>query len=223
MRRSILTLTVAAAALLPLSVLTTASAAPAAKHDVLTTGKVGGANVKVKDVLRAGLAPKSKVIFKDGSTILTCTASTFTVKVTKNPPAKGTAHESLTAQTFSKCKASGPFAGFIKKVTVTLAKPPYNVTTSDSKGNPVTVLKPSSKVVVVTSVVGTLTCIYSAKAITGSASNKHQTISFSKQKLTLAKGSSSSCSTLSKTGLFSATYGPVVDTSVKGKPHVFVN
>jgi hypothetical protein len=223
MRRSILALTAAAATLLPLSMLTTASAAPAAKHDVLTTGKVGGANVKVKDVLQASLAAKAKVVFKDGSTILTCTKSTFTVKVTKNPAAKSTAHESLTGQTFSKCKASGPFAGFVKKVTVTLGKGPFNVTASDAKGNPVTVLKPSSKVVVVTNVVGTLTCFYSAKAITGSASNKHQTVSFSKQKLTLASGSSKSCSTLSKTALFSATYGPVVDTSVKGKPHVFVN
>jgi hypothetical protein len=224
MRRSILALTAAAAALLPLSVLSTASAAPAKTHDVLTTGKVGGANVKVKDVLQASLASKQKVVIVDGSTTLTCKTSTFTVKVTKNPKAKGTATESLTSQTFGKCTASGPFAGNITKITASLTKLPYTTTVSDKKGL-VTVSKISSKVVVVTNVVGTLTCLYSAKTITGSASNKHQTISFSKQELKLGSGSSSFCSTLSSTVKISATYGPVVDTSVKGKtkPHVFVN
>jgi hypothetical protein len=225
MRKSILALTAAAAALLPLSVLSVASAAPAATHDVLTTGKVGGTNVNVKAVLQAGLAPKSSVVIADGSTTLTCKSSTFTVKVTKNPKAKGTSDESLTKQSFSKCTAAGPFKSFITSVSVSLAKPPYKTTVSDKKGDPVTVSGAKSKVVVVTNIIGTLTCYYSGKTVTGSASNKHQTISFSKQKLTLASGSSSSCSMLSKTSEFSATYGPVVDTSVKGKskPHVFVN
>jgi hypothetical protein len=225
MRRSILALTAAAAALLPLSVLSTASAAPAKTHDVLTTGKVGGANVKVKDVLQASLASKSAVVIADGTTTLKCTTSTFTVKVTKNPSAKGTADESLTKQSFSKCSATGPYKAYITSVTISLAKPPYKTTTSDKKNDPVTVSGAKSKVVVVTTLAGTLTCYYSGKTVTGSASNKHQTISFSKQKLTLASGSSSDCSLLSKTAEFSATYGPVVDTSVKGKtkPHVFVN
>ncbi len=225
MRRSILALTVTAAAMLPLAVMSAAAASPAVAHHVLTTGKVGGPSVKVKDVLQASLAAKSKVTFADGSTIMTCKVSKLTVKVAKNPPAKGTAVESLTAQTFSKCSAKGPFASHIKKVTVSLTKLPYKTTVSDKKGFPVTVSNVTAKVVVKTDVAGTLTCLYSAKTVTGSASNKHQTVSFSKQKLKLAAGSSSLCSTLSKTAVFSATYGPVVDTSVKGtsKPHVFVN
>ena len=228
MRRSILVLTVTAAAVLPLSVMSAAAASPAKAHDVLTTGKVGGPNVKVKDVLAASLAAKSKVTFKDGTTTLTCKASTFTAKVISNPEAKGTAVESLTAQKFSKCSASGPFAPDITKVTTSLAKLPYKTTVSDKKGNPVTVSKVVSKVVVVTNVssVGTLTCLYTAKTVTGHASNKKQTVSFTGQKLALQKsGSSSDCALISKTAVFSATYGPVVDTSARGKPkpRVFVN
>jgi hypothetical protein len=226
MRTRILAVALAAAALVPVSVLAAVPASAATAHDVLTIGKLGGPNVKVKAVLSASLAKKSAVVFAaSGGTSLTCTKSTFTTKVVKNPPANGTALESLTGQTFSGCSASGPFKPDIKSVTVSLFKPPYGVTVSGAKGNKVIVSKPSAKVVVVTppTLVGTLTCIYSAKSITGSTSNKAQTVSFSKQTLTLVtKISSKNCSLL-PSAKFSATYGPVVDTSVKGKPHVYVN
>jgi hypothetical protein len=219
MRARIIATAVAAAALLPLSLTTAAVASPAASHDVLTISKVGGANVKVGAVLKANLAPKTKVVFVAGSITVTCKASSFTSKVKSNPKKPGTAKETLTGQSISKCAASS--AGTTVK-SVKLAKLNLATTVSDKKGFPVTVTGASTTVVVSVSGIGTLTCTYGAKTVTGHASNKSQSISFSKVKLAFQKGSSL-CSLNAKTATFTATYGPVVDSSVKGNPKVFVN
>jgi hypothetical protein len=52
------------------------------------------------------------------------------------------------------------------------------------------------------------------------ASNTGNTITFSKQKFTGASGGNALCPTSAK---FSATFGPVIDSSVTGSPKVFVN
>ena len=80
--------------------------ASAATHDVLTISKVGGTNVKVGAILKANLASGTKVTFVTSSGTLTCTKSSFSSKVTANPPKPGTAKESLTAQSFSSCTSS---------------------------------------------------------------------------------------------------------------------
>jgi hypothetical protein len=219
MRKFILAGSAAATALLLfVSISTAALASPAATHDVLTYGKAGGANVAKGAILKANLASKSKATFNAGSAgKVTCSKSSFTDKVTSNPAKPGTAVESLTAQSFSKCSASGSpeFTG-VKKVAIQHL--PYTTKISDKKGDPVTVTKSQVELQLDTSV-GTVTCFYSDSAPKGSASNKSQTIGFVNQ-VFKRFNSPMACPA---SGKFSATYGPVLDTSKKGDPHVFVN
>jgi hypothetical protein len=197
--------------------------ASAVTHDVLTIGKVGGTNVSLGAILKANLVSTTKATFATSSGNLTCSASSFTAKVTANPPKPGTAKESLTAQSFSKCVSS------VSGVTVSSIKVgdlPYNVTVSDASGFPVKVSQRSStsplKTTVVLNVsgVGTITCIFVASSISGHASNTGNTVGFSNQKFVKGSGSNGFCPA---SGTFTAKYGPVLDTSVTGSPRVFVN
>jgi hypothetical protein len=214
----------AAASMTPLLVLA-AVPAHAATIDVLTTGKVGGANVAKGAVLKASLASGSTAGFFSSSTSKTgikCSKSSFSSKVTANPAKPGTAKESLTSQTFSKCTSN--ITGVDSVKSVTLSNLPYNVTVSDAKGAPVKVsgtksTKPLKTTVVLNTVLGSITCVYQAKSISGSASNTGNTNSFAKQKFTKSSGNSACLSS----GFFTAKYGPVTDSSVKGNPKVFVN
>ncbi len=81
-----------------------------------------------------------------------------------------------------------------------------------------TVFKTNTTITLITTL-GSISCTYTATTTKGSASNKSQTISFSKQKFKISSGAH----VCPKTGTFSATFGPVRDTSVTGSPHVFVN
>jgi len=209
------------------SLLTALSAVPAsaATVDVLTTGKTGGSNVSVGAVLKANLAAGVSADFYQSASSTTgvkCGKSSFSAKVTANPAKPGTAKESLTGQSFSSCTAN--VAGVTSVKSVTLANLPNNVTVSDSKGTPVKVSgtsssKPLKTTVVLNTVLGTVTCVYTAASISGSASNTGNTISFSKQKFTKSSGPS----TCFSSGYFTAKYGPVTDSSVSGSPKVFVN
>ncbi len=221
-RRAFMAGTAAAiAALGVLSTATAASAAPAAKHDVLTVGKVGGANVKDKAVLKASLESKTDAVFSNTLGTLSCTKSSFTAKVTKNPTAKGTADESVTAQTASDCTIT---TSGVTVTSITVNNLPYKSTISDKKGDPVTVDKAQTTILLNVSGIGALTCVYTDAKISGSASNKDQAITFSKQTFTLVTTKSSGdCSLGGTTGSFSASYGPVEDTSVKHDPKVYVN
>jgi len=211
----LLAATAAATAML---VLGPTASALAATHDVLTTGKVGGPNVAVHAVLQAGLKARTTLTFSQvGGTIgIKCTKSTFTSKVTANPARPGTAVMSLTAQTVTGCKAT---TTLVKTVTVTVTKLPKRVTIGDAKGDPVALFGASATLKLVTTIVGTLTCSYSVKKLGGHASNIGSLITFSKQVFTKTAGSS----LCPAKGALSATYGPVVDMTVKGHPHVFVN
>jgi hypothetical protein len=214
MRKSLLlTATAMATAML---VLSSAATALAATHGVLTTGKAGGPNVKVHAVLQAGLKARTVVTFTQPGTTnsVKCTRSTFTTKVTANPARPGAAVTSLAALTFAGCKIT--FTG-VRVLSLTV-KVPARTTISDARGKPVTVVRPSAtiKLRVGTS---TLSCTYTGRKISGNASNIGSVISFSKQVLTRSAGST----LCPARGAFSATYGPVVDMSVRGHPHVFVN
>jgi len=203
-------------AVLPMSV---ATAAPAATHGVLTTSKVGGPNVRVGDVLVASLAKGTNATFftpgtKNG---ITCRTSSFTVKVVKNPNAPGTAIESLTKQTFGKCTSAG-FSEVLGVNSVTVLKTPYKTTVSDSKGNPATVFKASTKLNL-KGTVGNIICVYGAAKVSGSASNTGQVLTFTNQSFTKVSGPS----VCPRSGGLTAKFGPVVDTSVKSKPHVYIN
>ena len=208
----------AASALLIAAPMVPAQAAPA---HVLTIGHKGGPAVSKGAVLFASLAPNTVVVVTENGQKLTCKSASFTAKVVTNPSAPGKATESIIKQTLSKCTLS------VKGVTVKSAAAlnlPYVSTVSDSKGNPVTVSgrsksKPLGFTATVKFGATTITCSSKAASITGHASNKANTVSFSKQTFTKLKGGS----LCPKSGAFSATYGPLKDTSVKGSPKVFVN
>jgi hypothetical protein len=212
MRKLLLAAVAMAAVLLGVAPMTAASAAT---HDVLTTGKVGGTNVKAGATLTAN---GSKITFATGgSSGINCKKAKFTAKVTKNPKAKGTATESLINQTFSGCSVHG-ISGATGVKSIVLNHRPYKTTIKDSAGDPVTVSK-TNTTIEINSSLGPLKCVYAAKTTTGHASNSSQTITFSKQKFSKQSGPAE----CPGSGTFSATFGPVVDSSVHGNPHVFVN
>lgn len=210
-----------------IAVVTVLSALPAsaATINVLTIGKVGGANVKVGNIVKASLKTGTTANFFMSSTSTTgvkCAKSSFASKVTANPPKPGTAKESLTTQTFSSCTSN--VTGVTSVKSVTIQNLPYNVTQSDTIGFPLKVsgtssTKPLKTTIVLNTVLGPVTCVYKAASISGRSSNTGNTNSFSKQKFTKLSGPVACFAN----GFFTATYGPVRDTSVTGSPKVFVN
>jgi hypothetical protein len=218
--RKFLVLAVAATAGLLVSApaMVPAAAAVTATHDVLTISKVGGTNVKKNAILKANLKSGTKATFLTSKNAgVTCKSVTFTDKVLSNPKAKGTVKEELTNQTFSKCSVHGiQDATGVKSVK--LEGTPYKSTLSDSKGDPVVVNGTLAKITL-KSILGTIDCEYHATKTKGSASNTSQTISFSNQPFKKKSGPA----VCPKSGHFTATFGPVKDTSVHGSPHVFVN
>jgi hypothetical protein len=198
-----------------------AAAAAAAPVHVLTTGKVGGPAVATGAVLKASLKARTSAVFKTTLGTLTCTTSTFTAKVVSNPVKPGTAKESITAQTFSSCKIN--VSGVAIK-SITVGNLPYNATVSDARGHPVKIsgrlaTKPLLVAVKVEFGGVTFTCGVKAASISGTSSNTGNVVVFTNQKFTKASGPSACPSS----GTFSATYGPVRDSSVRGTPAVFVN
>jgi hypothetical protein len=199
--------------------------ASAATIDVLTTGKVGGSNVATGAVLKASLASGTTANFFETATSTTgikCSTSSFSAKVTANPAKPGTAKESVTAQSFGKCTSN--ITGVTSVTSVTINNLPYNGTISDAKGDPVKIsgtsaTKPLKTTIVLDTIVGSITCTFTASSISGAASNTGNTVSFSAQKFTKSSGSS----LCPASGFFTAKYGPVTDSSVTGSPKVFVN
>ena len=196
------------------------SAAAATPH-VLTISKLGGTAVKVGAVLKAGLVTRTKATFVSSLGTLSCATSAFSAKVVTNPAKPGAATESLTAQTFSKCTIT--ISGVTIK-SLTVKNLPYKATVSDAAGDPVTIAeqsttKPLEASITVSFSGSTFTCSIKAKSIKGSASNTGNKVTFSKQKFVKAGGPS----LCPPSATFSASYGPVVDSSVSGSPKVFVN
>jgi len=196
-------------------------AAAAAPAHVLTINKVGGSAVRAGAVLKSGLEKGTKAVFSQPGQKLTCKSAKVSATVKANPAKPGTATESLTAQSFAKCTVS--VTGVVVK-SITVKNLPYKVKVSDATGFPVTVSETSTTMpikVAVKVALGstTIACSYKATTIKGSASNTGSTVTFTKQKFTKASGGSL-CPASAK---FSATFGPVKDTSVTNSPHVFVN
>jgi len=215
-----------AAAASALLIAAPATFAEAATPSVLTIGKTGGPAVSKGDVLTSGLAKKTTATFTVGKMTVNCASATFKGKVTSNPAATGSAMatESVTASALSKCAVKGMTS---TKISITANNLPYVATVSAAKGNPAKVSgtsksKPISLTAKIVAGKIKLTCTYTAASISGKASNKGNVIAFSKQKFKFSKGGSL-CKSVGTTVSFSATYGPVTDTSVKGSPKVYVN
>ncbi len=197
-----------------------ATSAYAAGH-VLTINKTGGTAVKVGAVLKSGLASGTSAVFSLGSEKLTCTSAAVSATVKTNPVKPGTATESLTVVTVSKCKVSGVTGVTFKSIKV--KNLPYKVSVSDAAGFPVKVsgqskTKPMLVTVNVTLSGNPFSCSYKAASISGHASNTGNRLAFSNQKLTKSSGAF-----WPGTANFTATFGPVTDSSVTGSPKVFVN
>jgi len=216
MRRWILAAIGAAAAIV---VMTPMAASAATTPHVLTITKVGGTNVAVGAKLSAAIKSGTKAVFSEGTEgSVSCAKSYVLETVTANPAKPGTAKLSITGQGFSSCTAS------ISGVTVTVKSvkdymAPYKTTVSDATGLNVVVTKPGA-VIVVSAVGETITCTYQAAAIKGATSNTGSSVSFKDQAFNVVSGSNSLCPA---TGDLTVAYAPVVDTSVTGDPHVFVN
>jgi hypothetical protein len=221
--RKFLYLAMVAASAAVLAAPVVADAAPAARSHVLTIRKVHGTAVRPGAAIKANLAKGASAVFTlTGLGSITCKQSSFTAVVVKNPTAPGTATEDVTSETIGKCTVS--IAG-VKVNKVKALNLPYNSTVSDKKHFPVIVsARKKTKPIELTSTASlggqSITCTYMALKVTGSGSNKGNTITVTKQKFSVVKGSNGLCPA---TATFSTKYGPVRDTSLKGNPAVFVN
>jgi hypothetical protein len=196
----------------------------AAGSNVLTTGSVGGPNVAVNDVLQASLKSGTNATFTSGSTVVTCAASTFTATVTSNPAAGGTANESLTAQSFTSCTATGN--SNVRGVnSLTVNNLPYNTAVT---GTSLTISAGAAGSVKATislnTIIGTVNCSYGPGtggngSINGTTSNTDNSVTFGSQTFNRITGNQFVCPANT---VFAATYAPSVDTSVSGSPAVFV-
>ncbi|MER7707004.1 Tat pathway signal sequence domain protein [Kitasatospora sp. NPDC097605] len=214
--------TVAVGALPAAAAPTTAPAAGTAAGPVLTAG---GTAVAVGDVLQAPLAAGTRATFSSdttGSTGVFCGVSPLTAKALGNPAAPGTATASLTGLTFGSCTANVTGVTSVKSLTVgNLA---YNVTVADSAGLPVTLSAgpagPIQASAVLNSWFGTLTCTYQLSgAFTGTADNTAHALVFRNAHFVKSAGSA----LCPGEGYFSATYGPMTDSTLPGAPAVSVN
>jgi hypothetical protein len=205
-----------------------ASAALASTHKatpkpVLTIGKVAGAAVKKGAKISAGLAKGHKVNMTIGSFGATCTKSTFTAKVVKNPSSAGRTTLAITSQTLGGCKLSTNLAS-LKSISAINTPWSASITTKNVlsiKGSKKS--KPIGFKAQFSALGQNLTCIFTAPSSSGKTANKGNTVTFKGQKLTLNKSASSSlCSSAGTSASFSAVYGPVRDISVKHHPRVFV-
>jgi hypothetical protein len=194
--------------------------ASAADTPVLTTGSAGGTAVAVGDVLTAPLASGTNATLYSsatGTSGVTCSSSTFTASVTDNPAAPGTATESVSGQSFDSSSCTSNVLGVTGVTSITVDNLPYTTTVTSDGTLSVT---PASGSTIQTTVklktlLGSITCVYQAPSLTGTASNDDSSIAFTNQEFTKTSGSSLCFSS----GFFSAKYGPVTDNGAT----VYVN
>jgi hypothetical protein len=214
--RSLLAVAGAAAAL------ALAAASPASADGAVLTA--GGTAVAVGDVLDASLAAGTTATLYSsatGTSGVSCTSSTFTATVTDNPAAPGTATESLTGHSFDSSSCTSNVTGVLGVTGITVDHLPYT-TTVGSDGT-VTVTPAAGSTIQTTvklrTLLGTITCVYQAPSLTGTASNTDNGIAFTSQQFAKVSGSSLCFAN----GYFTAKYAPVTDSSQAGSPVVSVN
>jgi hypothetical protein len=198
------------------------AAVPASAADtaVLTTGSLGGTAVAVGDVLSAPLAGGTSATLYSSSTGTSgvkCTSSTFTATVTDNPAAPGTATESVSGQTFDSSSCTSNVTGVLGVKSITVDNLPYTTSVASDGTLAVTPASGSTiqTTVNLTTLLGSITCVYQAPSLTGTASNTDNSINFTSQQFTKTSGSSLCFSS----GYFTAKYAPVTDNGAA----VYVN
>ncbi|MGW0609304.1 Tat pathway signal sequence domain protein [Streptomyces sp. NPDC002788] len=205
--RTLLTLTAAVAAL--------GLAAPASAADTPVLTTTDGTAVAVGDVLDASLAQGTAATFRSsatGTSGISCTSSAFAATVTDNPAAPGTATESLTSHSFDTSGCSANVVGVLGVSGITVDNLPY--TTSVSSDGTVSVTPAAGSTIQSTvklrTLLGTITCVYQAPSLTGTASNADNSISFTNQQFTKTSGSSLCFAN----AFFTAKYAPVTTGGV---------
>ncbi|MFF2148427.1 Tat pathway signal sequence domain protein [Kitasatospora sp. NPDC058190] len=216
----------AVVAALALAAAVPASAAPGdAAVPVLTADSAGGTALAAGDELAAPLAANTSATFYSTATSttgVTCATSQLAATVLTNPAAPGTATESLTGLTFDSCTSN--VTGVISVQSLTVDTLPYGVTVDDGTGLPVTLTGGSAGPIQATAVLnswfGAITCTYQLSgAFTGTADNTAHSLTFTNEHFAKSGGSG----LCPADGYFSASYGPVADTTQAGGPAVYVN
>lgn len=203
--------------LLPLAATVTALglAVPASAADTPVLTTTDGAAVAVGAVLDASLASGTAATFYSsatGTSGISCTSSAFSATVTDNPAAPGTATESLTSHTFDTSGCTANVTGVLGVSGITVDNLPY--TTSVSSGGTVTVTPAAGSAIQSTvklrTLLGTITCVYQAPSLSGTASNADNSIAFANQPFTKTSGSSLCFSN----AYFTAKYAPVTTSGL---------
>ncbi|MFI6445940.1 Tat pathway signal sequence domain protein [Kitasatospora sp. NPDC050543] len=192
---------------------------------VLTAGGAGGTVVAVGDALAAPLAANTRATFYSTATSttgVTCAVSQLSAKVLGNPAAPGTATESLTGLTFGSCTSN--VTGVTSVRSLTVGNLPYGIAVDDGPGLPVTLAGGAGGPIQATAALntwfGTITCVYQLSgAFSGNADNAAHSLAFRNEHFAKSGGSA----LCPGDGYFSATYGPVADTTQPGSPAVHVN
>ncbi|MGA5499549.1 Tat pathway signal sequence domain protein [Streptomyces umbrinus] len=204
--------------------LSAAGPASAADGSVLTTGGAASTAVAAGAVLNSSLAAGTSATLYSSSTGtsgLSCTSSKFVASVVDNPTAPGTATESVTEHTFDSSSCTSNVIGVLGVTSIKVDNLPY--TSAVGSDGSVTITPPADSTiqttVVLRTLLGSITCVYRAPSLSGTADNADNSISFSKQQFTKFSGSSLCFSN----GFFTAKYAPVTDTTQADSPAVFVN
>ncbi|MFE3638053.1 Tat pathway signal sequence domain protein [Streptomyces sp. NPDC059168] len=202
--------------------LTVAAAVPSSATGgaVLTTGGAGGTAAAVGDTLTAPLAAgTSATLYSSatGTSGVSCRTSQFTATVADNPAAPGTATESVTGHSFDAGGCTSNVTGVLGVSSIVIDNLPYTATVTSA--GVLTVSPPGGSTIQTTvklrTLLGTITCVYRAESLTGTADNGDSSINFTNQRFTRYSGSSLCFAN----GYFTAKYAPVTDA---GAP-VYVN
>lgn len=204
--------------------LSAAGPASAADGSVLTTGGAGGTAVAAGAVLNSSLAAGTSATLYSSSTGtsgLSCTSSKFVASVVDNPTAPGTATESVTEHTFDSSSCTSNVVGVLGVTSIKVDNLPYTSAVGSDGSVTITPAAGSSiqTTAVLRTLLGSITCVYRAPSLSGTADNADNSISFNKQQFTKFSGSSLCFSN----GYFTAKYAPVTDTTQADSPAVFVN
>jgi hypothetical protein len=202
-----------AAAVMAFVVMAPASALGTA---VLTLDSPGGPDVPLGDAILAS-GSTSFTSSPGGSTGVFCSVSTFTVMMTLNPPAGGTATGTLTGVSFSSCTET--MTGATGVSSIAIDNLPYTVSVNGTTkivtvgpGNS----GPVRTTIKLNTVFGLITCVYAAHdgSLTGVFDNSDHSVTFTDQQFDKVTGPS----TCFATGYFNA-YLVVTD----GGHAVYVN
>ncbi|MEU3499004.1 Tat pathway signal sequence domain protein [Kitasatospora cineracea] len=194
--------------------------ASAAGTPVLTIAGTGTA-VGVGDTLAANLVSGTyATMYNPGTTTgVKCSGSTIGGSVAANPLATGSATASgpVGTLTFSGCTSN--VVGVTGVNSLTMNNLPYTLSISDSAGFPVSLSGSIQAAVSLKTLAGNALCTYSSTggALNGNATNTPPQINMANQAFTKLTGPSICFASIS----FSASYGPVTDTTLGGT--VFVN